>query len=220
MNNENINISNQNNQYNLALLVTGARKFNLQNSSTTSTKTSNYTLENIIQDEFTKLKNKYNTIFLIEGEAEGVDLTAKSIGEKFSFTISAFKPDWKKYGRAAGPIRNLEMVKKLLVFKNKGCSVLVQAYHNDLENSRGTKNTIEQCLKKIKDVEVQLFGSNKERMKVSLKDELKCRVNKSIKMSVKMSVKMNVEKNVKKNIKIDKNELLTKRNKFCYELLN
>jgi len=39
-------------------------------------------------------------------------------------------------------------------------------------------------------------------------------------MSIKMSVKMNVEKNVKKNIKIDKNELLTKRNKFCYELLN
>jgi len=47
-----------------------------------------------------------------------------------------FPADWKRYRRAAGPIRNKQMIEE-------GKPDLVIAFHDALTKSRGTKNTVD-----------------------------------------------------------------------------
>lgn len=54
-------------------------------------------------------------------------------------SVLEFPADWKKYGRAAGPIRNTEMLVK-------GKPDLVIAFHYNLDRSKGTKDMIQQSL--------------------------------------------------------------------------
>jgi hypothetical protein len=58
------------------------------------------------------LKNKTrNDVEIVSGGAKGAD----SLGEKFAkekgYNVRVFRADWKKYGRKAGLIRNVEMGK-------------------------------------------------------------------------------------------------------------
>jgi hypothetical protein len=59
------------------------------------------------------------------------------------FIIDSNPADWKKYGRAAGPIRNKEMVMKVIKYKQIGKAVHVFAFHDNLSASKGTKNCID-----------------------------------------------------------------------------
>jgi len=90
---------------------------------------------------------------IIQGCAKGADKMssniAKSIGIKLISSKDnddiinnpGFPANWKKYGRAAGPIRNKQML-------DEGNLDLVLAFHTDIEKSRGTKNMIEQAEKR------------------------------------------------------------------------
>ena len=73
--------------------------------------------------------------FLIEGEAKGADLmSAKAFEERgWADNIKRFPADWNQHGRAAGPIRNRQQFKE-------GKPDIVIAYHNDIKNSKGTKD--------------------------------------------------------------------------------
>ena len=46
---------------------------------------------------------------VISGGAKGVDYYAEKWAENLNFPIKIFPANWKKYGRAAGPIRNKQM---------------------------------------------------------------------------------------------------------------
>ncbi len=46
---------------------------------------------------------------LLCGMATGIDLSAYDWGKENGVTIKTFFPDWKKYGKSAGVIRNQEM---------------------------------------------------------------------------------------------------------------
>lgn len=48
---------------------------------------------------------------IIEGGASGVDIRAGEYARLRGYKLTEMKADWNKYGRAAGPIRNSEMVK-------------------------------------------------------------------------------------------------------------
>lgn len=78
-------------------------------------------------------------ITLIHGKARGADTIAGEIGAGLDFNVVAVPADWEQYGRAAGPIRNREM----LAMEPD----LVIAFHDDLENSKGTRNCVEQAEK-------------------------------------------------------------------------
>ena len=78
---------------------------------------------------------------IINGGARGADTISKYIGKTFSFAIITFHANWNKYGIAAGIIRNTQML-------NKGNPDLVLAFHNNIENSKGTKNMVMQSKKK------------------------------------------------------------------------
>lgn len=47
---------------------------------------------------------------LIHGAAQGADLLAAQVAEEMGIPIEAHPADWEKHKRAAGPIRNAEMV--------------------------------------------------------------------------------------------------------------
>jgi hypothetical protein len=77
---------------------------------------------------------------VIEGEAKGADSLARDAAEDYFIPVLAFPADWKKYGRAAGPIRNTQMLKE-------GKPDMVVAFHNDLKTSKGTLNMVKQAQK-------------------------------------------------------------------------
>jgi len=47
---------------------------------------------------------------IISGMAPGADSLAAEWAKRFGFPLHAFPADWKKHGRAAGPIRNQRML--------------------------------------------------------------------------------------------------------------
>jgi hypothetical protein len=76
---------------------------------------------------------------LIEGEARGADTAARDWGFYLGWTVERYAADWDKYGKSAGPIRNRQML--------DARPDIVFAFHDDIENSRGTKNMVEQATK-------------------------------------------------------------------------
>ena len=72
---------------------------------------------------------------IIEGEAKGADTLAKEVANELGIEVRPFPARWSQYGRAAGPIRNQQML-------DEGKPTLVLAFHNDIHNSKGTKDMI------------------------------------------------------------------------------
>jgi hypothetical protein len=99
-----------------------------------------------VVDKLMELQDRGYTT-LIEGEANGADRIAKEAAKVLGFTIEAYPADWQKYGKAAGPIRNRQMLVE-------GKPDLVVAFHGDLENSRGTKNMVNQAIRANIDVRI------------------------------------------------------------------
>lgn len=93
-------------------------------------------------------------ITIVEGGAAGADSLAKDFANENGFPVMEFKPDWKKYGRAAGPKRNDTMV---AFIKENGGKAL---YFWD-EESKGTKQCIASAKKKGIDVLVWSTKKNK-----------------------------------------------------------
>ncbi len=77
---------------------------------------------------------------IIEGEARGADRIAGQAGRFFGHTVFEFPADWNQYGKAAGPIRNRQMMKE-------GKPTLVVFFHNNLRQSKGTKDMVEVAVK-------------------------------------------------------------------------
>ena len=71
---------------------------------------------------------------IIEGEAKGADKLSRYAAEMCDYSneqILRFPADWKTYHKAAGPIRNQQMLAE-------GKPTHVVAFHEDLFGSKGT----------------------------------------------------------------------------------
>lgn len=77
---------------------------------------------------------------VIEGEASGADSLARKAAEELGLEVVPFPANWKKFGRAAGPIRNQLML-------DEGKPTYVLAFHNDIEHSKGTKDMVARARK-------------------------------------------------------------------------
>ena len=93
-------------------------------------------------------------ITIVEGGAAGADSLAKAYALENGLVVEEFKPDWAKYGRAAGPKRNDAMT---AFIKEHGGKAL---YFWD-EESKGTKQCIASAKKKGIDVLVWSTKTNK-----------------------------------------------------------
>lgn len=122
-------------------LVTGDRKYSNINN---------------IREVLSKYKN--NKCLLIHGACKGADLLAHQVATELNFTIQSFPANWNKYGKAAGPMRNMQMLTEMLKYKREGMETFVLAFHDNIAESRGTKNCIK-CAMKY-GFNVELFGSS------------------------------------------------------------
>jgi len=81
---------------------------------------------------------------IVHGAAPGADTIAGWLAEDLGFSVERFPADWEFYGRKAGFIRNIEML--------KSSPDLVIAFHKD--ESKGTAHTIKEARKRGIPVEV------------------------------------------------------------------
>jgi predicted Rossmann fold nucleotide-binding protein DprA/Smf involved in DNA uptake len=62
------------------------------------------------QDLIFDVLKKYQIKEVISGGARGVDSIAEKFTKLNAIPVTIFKPDWKKFGKAAGPIRNRTII--------------------------------------------------------------------------------------------------------------
>ena len=71
-------------------------------------------------------------IIILSGGCKGADLLGEKFAKENGFPIRRYLPNWKEYGKAAGPIRNKQMVDlchKVICFwdgKSKGTESLIR----------------------------------------------------------------------------------------------
>jgi hypothetical protein len=78
-----------------------------------------------------------NEVTVIHGGARGVDSLAGEAARELGLKVEVHPADWELYGKAAGPIRNRKMLDQ-----NPD---LVLAFHNNLAESRGTKDCVKEA---------------------------------------------------------------------------
>lgn len=76
-------------------------------------------------------------ITIIHGAARGADTIAGVLAEWMGLKVEAYPADWEQYKRAAGPIRNQQMLAS-------GIDLCI-AFHNYIENSKGTADMVHRC---------------------------------------------------------------------------
>lgn len=79
--------------------------------------------------------NLPNGTIVIQGGAPGADLSAGSVAAGRHLPVEEYPADWRRYGRAAGPIRNQQML-------NEGKPHKVVAFHDHIEQSKGTADML------------------------------------------------------------------------------
>jgi len=90
----------------------------------------NYIFKQFVDECLEKLNIK-KEIVILSGHCRGVDKMAENYAMESGYLLEIYPAEWGKYGRAAGPKRNEEMVEK---------SNAVIAFWNG--KSKGTENLI------------------------------------------------------------------------------
>lgn len=75
---------------------------------------------------------------IIHGAARGADSIAGKIARRQSVKEEAYPAEWDKYHKAAGPIRNQQML-------TEGRPTLVLAFHDNIEKSKGTRDMVDKA---------------------------------------------------------------------------
>jgi hypothetical protein len=95
------------------------------------------------------LKSLEGVSQVLAGGCRGADALAVRAAKAFGYPFREFPADWGKFGKAAGPIRNQQML-------DEGKPDLVVAFHENPEESKGTKDMIRRA--KRQGVPVRLIG--------------------------------------------------------------
>jgi len=94
----------------------------------------------IIQDKIVKLRIYYEDLTIIHGDCRGADKIADAICKKHGIDVVPYPAKWAKHGRAAGPIRNRQMLDEK--------PVVVLAFHDVIAKSKGTKDTVMEAIRR------------------------------------------------------------------------
>jgi SLOG family YspA-like protein len=126
----------------------------------------NWSLDNACQAEVIEnlMKNYYEVgqpVRIVHGAARGVDSMADYYAVEYSLEVVRYPAEWDQYGRAAGPIRNRQMLDEK--------PNLVVAFHDDLRASKGTKDMVNQALKAGITVVHIMSDGTRERVKERVK---------------------------------------------------
>lgn len=88
---------------------------------------------------------------MINGCARGVDQWCLDWASDRGYLVEEYPADWNQFGKAAGPIRNKQMIDRLA---EMGGGYVFAFFYGDIESSRGTMNCVQQALRSKMPVEV------------------------------------------------------------------
>ena len=98
-----------------------------------------------ILDAFIRFLEDYSLepsdVTVIHGDARGADKLSAHVAEEMGMKPIPYPAEWNKFGRAAGPIRNKQMLDE-----NPDID-LAFAFHPNLGKSKGTKDMVERLEK-------------------------------------------------------------------------
>lgn len=77
---------------------------------------------------------------LVHGACRGADLICAAVGEALGFVVRGYPADWAAYPRAAGPIRNQQMLTE--EHWSDGPIDVCLAFHDHIEDSKGTADMV------------------------------------------------------------------------------
>jgi hypothetical protein len=123
--------------------------------------TNYYQLKIIIAKTLKKWNMKISDVTLVvSGGAKGADTLASQWAKEYKKPITMFIPDWKAFGKAAGPMRNTDIVNE--------CTHMI-AFPST--KGKGTQDSIKKARNDNKLVEVFYIDKPKER-RATLSDYL------------------------------------------------
>ena len=100
--------------------------------------------------DYKKMSNRLMLLpqgtLIVEGGAPGADLMARNFALKRCWPFLEIPADWVKFGKPAGPRRNRQM----LSLKPD----LVLAFHEDISSSKGTKDCMDEAVRRQIPVEL------------------------------------------------------------------
>lgn len=73
---------------------------------------------------------------IVHGDCRGADKMCGYVADRLGYEVVPVPADWTRHGKAAGPIRNQQMLDQ------HPDIALVLAFHNDLTQSKGTKDMV------------------------------------------------------------------------------
>lgn len=83
---------------------------------------------------------------IVSGGAKGADYLAELFATEFSISTEIYIPDWSKFGKSAGMIRNKSII--------ENCDEVIAFWDG---KSKGTKNSIDLCIKLKKNLSIVYF---------------------------------------------------------------
>lgn len=106
-----------------------------------------------VKDFINRWKSYYNITIdcIISGGAKGADKLGEQYANEYDIPVKLFIPDWDKYGKSAGFIRNKDII--------SNCDVCFAFWDG---SSRGTKHDFELCKQMNKDCYIYNKLTNKE----------------------------------------------------------
>ncbi len=105
-----------------------------------------------IKNYLEKICEQYKStdITIIHGGCKGADSIAGYLAKQLKMNVIVYKADWIKYGKSAGPKRNQQML-------DEGKPDYVIAFHNDINNSKGTLDMITRAKKN--NIPIEIYNS-------------------------------------------------------------
>lgn len=102
------------------IIVCGSRKFNNKE---------------LLFSALDTILSEFDDVEIVSGHAAGADLFAEEYAIAKNLKLAVFHADWNQYGKAAGPIRNRDM----LEYARQGDPLVIAFWDGQ---SRGTRNMI------------------------------------------------------------------------------
>ncbi len=101
------------------------------------------------QTKIYKILSKLPTdTIIIHGDCRGADRIAGFVATQLGMIVCKYPADWKQYGRAAGPIRNQQMLNE-----NEDIEKAI-IFHECIDQSTGTKDMLSRLKRKGIPVEI------------------------------------------------------------------
>ena len=108
-----------------------------------------YSRYGVVRDTAVVLKEQFKRLIIVHGAATGADTQIEIACKELKIPYHGYPAEWFTYRKAAGPKRNrtiLDLYPKIR---------LVMAFHDYLANSKGTRDMIEEAMRR--GIEVILY---------------------------------------------------------------